>query len=153
MVNYLGQENEQDFRQEAPAPCYLITTAIDYTAEKDSPFCTNEESSYMFPSKYLMDQMNLTWNGSFGYVANGSTVIVNGQNNALYIKKSFLLEFIKRNELDVVWTVLGEKEKITGGFGRDFPGRAEFSYTYYLNEKDEVSQNHKVYNIMKAGRY
>ena len=137
MVNYLGQENEQDFRQEAPAPCYLITTANDYTAEKDSPFCTNEESSYMFPSKYLMDQMNLTWNGSFGYVANGSTVIVNGQNNALYIKKSFLLEFIKRNELDVVWTVLGEKQKITGGFGRDFPGRAEFSYTYYLNEKDE----------------
>ena len=153
MVNYLGQENEQDFRQEAPAPCYLITTANDYTAEKDSPFCTNEESSYMFPSKYLMDQMNLTWNGSFGYVANGSTVIVNGQNNALYIKKSFLLEFIKRNELDVVWTVLGEKEKITGGFVRDFPGRAEFSYTYYLNEKDEVSQNHKVYNIMKAVRY
>ena len=38
MVNYLGQEEEQDFRQENPAPCYLITTANDYTAEKDSPF-------------------------------------------------------------------------------------------------------------------
>ena len=45
--------------------------ANDYTAEKDSPFCTNEDSSYMFPSKYLMDQMNLTWNSSFVYVANG----------------------------------------------------------------------------------
>ena len=50
----------------------------------------------MFPSKYLMEQMNLTWNGSFGYAAKGSAVIVNGQNNALYIKKSFLLEFMKR---------------------------------------------------------
>lgn len=153
MVNYLRQEEEQDFRQETPAPCYLITTANDYTAEKDSPFCTNEESSYMFPSKYLMDQMNLTWNSSFGYTINGRLAIVNGQNNALYIKKSFLLEFIKRKELDIVWTVLGEKQKITGGFGRDFPGRAEFSYTYYLNEKDEVSRNHEVYNIMEAGRY
>ena len=153
MVNYLGQEEEQDFRQENPAPCYLITTANDYTAEKDSPFCTNEESSYMFPSKFLMEQMNLTWDGSFGYAANGSTVIVNGQNNALFIKKKFLLEFIEENELDVVWTVLGEKQKITGGFGRDFPGRAEFSYTYYINEKEEVSRNHKVYNIMEAGRY
>ncbi len=153
MVNYLEQEEEQDFRQENPAPCYLVTTANDYTAEKDSPFCTNEESSYMFPSKYLMEQMNLTWNGSFGYAANGSTVIVNGQNNALFIKKKFLLEFIEQNELDVVWTVLGEKQKITGGFGRDFPGRAEFSYTYYINEKEEVSRNHKVYNIMEAGRY
>lgn len=79
----------------------------------------------------------MTWNRSFGYVTNGSTVIVNGQNNTLYIKKSFLLEFIKRKELDVLWTVLGEKQKITGGFGRDFLGRVEFSYTYYLNEKDE----------------
>ena len=153
MVNYLGQEEEQDFRQENTAPCYLITTANDYTAEKDSPFCTNEESSYMFPSKFLMEQMNLTWDGSFGYATNGSTVIVNGQNNALFIKKKFLLEFIEENELDVVWTVLGEKQKITDGFGRDFPGRAEFSYTYYINEKEEVSRNHKVYNIMEAGRY
>lgn len=153
MVNYLGQEDEQDFGQEKSAPCYLITTANDYTAEKDSPFCANEGSSYMFPSKYLMDKMNLTWNGSFGYAVNGNTVIVNGQNDTLYIKKSFLLEFIKRNELDIVWTVLGEKQKITDGLGREFPGRAEYSYTYYLNEKDRVSQNHKVYNIMEARRY
>ena len=69
------------------------------------------------------------------------------------LKKKFLLEFIEENELDVVWTVLGEKQKITGGFGRDFPRRAEFSYTYYINEKEEVSRNHKVYNIMEAGRY
>ena len=38
MINYLGQEEEQDFRQENPAPCPLITTANDYTAEKDSHF-------------------------------------------------------------------------------------------------------------------
>ena len=48
---------------------------------------------------------------------------------------------------------VGGKAKDTGGLGRDFPGRAEFSYTYYLNQKDEVSQNHKVYNIIKAGRF
>lgn len=149
MVNYLGQDEEQDFRQESPAPCYLITTANDYTAEKDSPFCTNEESSYIFPSKYLIEKMNLSWNGSFGYAVNGCTVIVNGQNNALYIKKSFLLDFMKQNGLDVVWTVLGEKQKITGGFGHDFPGRGEFSYTYYLDDKYEVSCNHKLYNVIK----
>ena len=100
-----------------------------------------------------MEQMNLTWNGSFGYVANGKTVIVNGKNNAMFIKKNFLLEFIEKNKLDVVWTVLGEKQKITGIFGRDFPGRAEFSYTYYMNEKEELSRNHEIYNIMEAGKY
>lgn len=78
------------------------------------------------------------------------TVIVNGQNNALFIKKKFLLEFIEENELDVVWTVLGEKQKITGGFGEDFSGRAEFSYTYYMDEKYEVMKNHEVYNVVAA---
>lgn len=153
MINYLEQEEDQEFRQESPAPCYLITTANDYIAEKDSPFCTNEESSYMFPSKYLIEKMNLSWNSSFGYDVNGRTVIVNGQNDTLYINKSFLIEFMKQNELDVVWTVLGEKQKITGGFGRDFPGRGEFSYTYYLDDKYKMSCNHKVYNIMKSKKY
>lgn len=49
MVNYLGEEEEQNFRQEKPAPCYLIATVNDYIAEKDSPFCTNEDISYMLP--------------------------------------------------------------------------------------------------------
>lgn len=62
MVNYLGQEEEQSFRQEKPAPCHLITTVNDYTAEKDSPFCADEFNSYMFPSKYMFEKMNLVWN-------------------------------------------------------------------------------------------
>ena len=107
----------------------------------------------MFPSKYLIEKMNLSWNSSFGYDVNGRTVIVNGQNDTLYINKSFLIDFMKQNELDVVWTVLGEKQKITGGFGRDFPGRGEFSYTYYLDDKHKMSCNHKVYNIMRPKKY
>lgn len=153
MGNYLSQEEEQDFRQESPAPCYLITTVNDYTAEKDSPFCANEDGSYMFPSKYLLEKMNLAWNGSFGYNVNGRTVVINGQNNTIYINKRFLIDFLNQNELDIVWTVLGEKQKITGGFGRDFPGRGEFSFTFYLDDKYEVCCNHKVYNIIKPRRY
>lgn len=153
MVNYLGQDEDQNFRQESPAPCYLITTVNDYTAEKDSPFCTNKDSSYMFPSKYLIEKMKLSWNNSFGYDANDRTVIINGQNNTIYINKRFVIDFLNQNELDVVWTVLGEKQKISGGFGRDFPGRGEFSYTYYLDDKYEISRNHKVYNTIKPGRY
>ena len=87
MINYLGQEEEQDFRQETPAPCHLITTVNDFIMEKDSAFCVSEKSSYMFPSKYLFEKMNLKWNGSFGYTAKKDTVIINGQNDTLYIKK------------------------------------------------------------------
>lgn len=153
MINYLGQEEEQDFRQETPAPCHLITTVNDFIMEKDSAFCVSEKSSYMFPSKYLFEKMNLKWNGSFGYTAKEDTVIINGQNDTLYIKKSFFLEFIEKNGLDVVWTVLGEKQQIPGGLGSDFPGRTEFSYTYYLNEDNNLNKNHKVFNVIPAGIY
>lgn len=153
MINYLGQEEEQNFRQEAQAPCHLITTINDYTAEKDSPFCSQNSSSYMFPSKYLFEKMNLSWNSSYGYNTNGQTVIINGQNNTIYINKEYLIEFLNQNNLEVAWTLLGEKQKITGNFGRDFPGRSEFSYTYYLSDESELTRNHEVYNVMKSGRY
>lgn len=69
MIIYLGQEEEQNFRQEKPAPCYLYTTVNDYTAEKDSLFCADSNSrSYMFPSKYLFEKIDLLWNGSYGYM-------------------------------------------------------------------------------------
>ncbi len=152
MVNYLGQE-EHNYRQGELAPCHLITTVNDYIAEKDSPFCSNEDSSYMFPSKYLFEKMNLTWDSSFGYDANGRKAIINGHDNTIYINKCFLIDFLNQNELDVVWTVLGEKQKITSGFDGDFPGRGEFSYTYYLDHEYGVCCNHKVYNTLEPVRY
>lgn len=110
MVNYLGEEEEQSFRQEKPAPCYLIETVNDYIAEKDSQFCTNEDISYMLPSVYLMEEMNL----------------------------------------DIAWTVLGEKQKITGH--ADFPGMAEFSYTYCLDDSEKVIRNHEFCQIRNPFR-
>lgn len=152
MVNYLEKE-KQNFRQEFSAPCDLITTVNDYLAEKDSPFSTNEYSSYMFPSKYLFEKMNLVWNGSFGYNVDGRTVISNGQNNTIYINKNFLCNFLRQNNLDIVWTVLGEKQKITDSFDRVFPGRGEFSYTYYLNDICKISCNHKKYSVVEPVVY
>ena len=148
MVNYLGQVEEQDFRQQNPAPCYLHTTVNDYTAEKDSPFCVNETASYMFPSKFLIEKMKLTWDGACGYLSNGKTVIFNGYNDTIFVNKDFLKDFLRRSKLDMVWTILGEKQKITGGFGDDFPGRGEFSFTFYISEEGQIIMNHKVYNTL-----
>ncbi len=131
----------------------MITTVNDYIGEKDSPFCTNGESSYKFPSKFLFEKMNLSWDGSFGYDVNGRKVIINGCNNAIYINKRFLIEFLEQNNLDVVWTVLGEKQKITGDLVRNFPGKSEFSYTYYLDNTFNICRNHEVFNSIKPQQY
>ena len=146
-VNYLGQEEEQDFGHRNPAPCHLITTVNNYIAEKDSPFCNDEVKSYMFPSKYLFENMNLVWNGTFGYDVKGKTVIFIGRNNSIFIEKNFLIDFLNENNLEIIWTILGEKQKITGGVGQKFPGRSEFSYTYYLDKDAVLTKNHNFYNV------
>lgn len=149
MINYLGQEEEQNFGQEKSAPCYLYTTVNDYIAEKDSQFCEDVNAkSYMFPSKFLFEKMDLFWNGSYGYNSKGKTIIYIGKNNAIYINKRFIKEFLEENALDVVWTVLGEKQKITGGI--DFPGRSEFSYSYFVNNDEMITKNHEMFNVFKA---
>ena len=65
----------------------------------------------------------------------------------------FLLDFLNKNKLDIIWTILGEKQKITNGLGREFPGRSEFSYTYYLDKTTTLIQNHEIYNVSKPERY
>lgn len=150
MVNYLGEEEEQNFRQEKPAPCYLIATVNDYIAEKDSPFCTNEDISYMLPAVYLMEEMNLQWDGEYAYSAGGEKVIHMGDHDAMYIKKQYLLAFLEEHNLDIVWTVLGEKQKITEH--TDFSGMAEFSYTYCLDDSEKLIRNHEFSQIRKPFR-
>lgn len=44
-----------------------------------------------------------------------------------------------------MWTVLGEK-LLLGGFGLDYPGRCEFSYSYYWNDNMQIKKNHRVFN-------
>lgn len=143
VVNYLGEEEEQSFRHEKPAPCYLIATVNDYIAEKDSQFCTNEDISYMLPADYLMDEMELQWDGAYGYSTSGEKVIYMAENNAMFIKKKYLQSFLAKKNLDIVWTVLGEKQKITEN--SDFPGSAEFSYTYRMDDIGNPIRNHEVY--------
>lgn len=150
MVNYLGEEEEQSFRQEKPAPCYLIATVNDYIAEKDSQFCTNEDISYMLPSVYLMEEMNLEWDGKYGYSAGGEKVIYMGDHDAMYIKKQYLLAFLEEHNLDIAWTVLGEKQKITEH--ADFPGMGEFSYIYCLDDSEKVIRNHEFCQIRSPFR-
>ena len=151
MINYLSQDNKSITRNDLKLPCNLICTVNDYSLEKDSQFCSFDKTSFMFPSKYLFEQMNLTWNGSFGYNNNfGKDIIINSKDNSIFIEKNFLIEFLKENELDIVWTVLGEKQKISRN---TFPGRGEFSYTYNLDNSYNLICNHKKFNFLSPNKY
>lgn len=65
------------------------------------------------------------------------------------IDKKVLIDYLKQSEQEIVWTVLGEKQRI-GGMGlRDFPGRSEFSYSYYW-DNEQIKMNHEVFHVCKA---
>ena len=50
-----------------------------------------------------------------------------GDHDAMCIKKKYLLAFLEEHNLDIVDSI-GRETKITEH--ADFPGMAEFSYTY-----------------------
>lgn len=145
MAQYLNDvEEEQDFRNIPPAPCYIEPTANDYNNEKDSEFCPSEiAGKFMFPCKRLFDGLDLKWDGTNGFLSKGKLVayLSEGMDSALYINKRILLEYLKQTKQEIVWTVLGEKQKIVGMGFDNFPGRSEFSYSYYL-DKEEMQMNH-----------
>lgn len=153
IIQYLKEmEEEQHFRGNSPAPCYIVPTVNDYNNEKDSEFCPSKiAGKFMFPCKDLFEVLDLKWDGKNGFWSKGKPVVYlsEGVDNALYIDKNVLLDYLKQSEQEIVWTVLGEKQRI-GDMGlRDFPGRSEFSYSYYW-DNEQIKMNHEVFHVRKA---
>lgn len=157
MINYFSQDDYLNYRGRGgtPPPCNLITTVNDYITEKDSPFCNiNDKNFYMFPAKVLFDKMKLSWDGSFGYNSGDKTVILNADNHTIFVKKDFFVDFLNQNNLDVVWTVLGGKQKLGGTLlGHNHPGSSTFSFSYSLEENNKLKLNHKLKEIIKPSKY
>ena len=66
--------------------------------------------------------------------------VVYGGPSCLLIRKKDLLEYLEKEDLRIVWTVLGEKQ-ISGGFPRhdkDEVKWLEISGAYYLDDRKEV---------------
>lgn len=52
----------------------------------------------------------------------------------LLVKEESFKEFLEKNDLKIIWTILGEKNIITGGFGG--VSRVEISGAYYYEESE-----------------
>lgn len=153
MVEYLREmEEEQHFRGHKAAPCYIDPTANDYNNEKDSEFCPSEiAGKFIFPCKKLFEGLGLKWDGKNAFMSKGKPAIYlsEGRDSAIYIDKKILAQYLEQTGQEIVWTVLGEKQKL-GDIGfRNFPGRSEFSYSYSLNE-GKIVRNHEVFNTLEA---
>jgi hypothetical protein len=100
--------------------------------------CSIDDGLAVFlPAKWLVEQMNLSWNRVEGcyfstagqFVAVDPSVREPGPG-AVLAHKGSLLSFLHQNDYDIIWTILGEKNilSIVG----DWKGRLELSGVYRL---------------------
>ena len=72
---------------------------------------SGSNKSYYIPCAFLFEGMNLRYTPKDGDLKNerGETIVINKDENGCLIRKTALLEFLEKNNLDIIWTILGEK--------------------------------------------
>lgn len=70
------------------------------------------------PCKLLFEGMKLQYGKEDGSFVNpeGETVALNPDNRGIIMRKDYLTKFLDNNNLDLVWTILGEKNALRGSF-------------------------------------
>jgi hypothetical protein len=119
--------------------CYLNEFTLD---------CSNEDSiSIKLPSKWIVNRLKLNHNfldGRF-YDKNKKLVITISRNpSSLLINKRCLLEFLRKNDYVIFWTVLGEKQIIGESSGNW--GRLDINGVYYSNNTNIIGKLNKKFN-------
>ena len=129
------------------------TTAIGYRWEEEFDQSKAETLSFLKPSSLIFDNLKLKHGyeeGSFVDEANNivcfATEALNDTKPHLLVKKEPFLKMLKSNDLEVVWTLLGEKRVIGGSLSPNHNyGRIEFSGSFYI-EENVVTGSHKTFN-------
>lgn len=97
-----------------------------------------ESFSISLPSKWLVEGMKINhanqdgfWVNNKGEIICGDLSLNEGGKSVLAVKKGKFLEFLKKNKLSLVWTLVGEKAVLGGGHGN---GKIQqISGAYILN--------------------
>ncbi len=105
------------------------------------------KGTYKIPCKYVFEGMNLQYAPIDGYLKNEKreTIVINNNPKGVLIKKNELIQFLNSKNLDIIWTVLGEKLSYTDN-------RNEVSYfkvscgVFWLDENGKMQGELKMYN-------
>ena len=71
--------------------------------------------SYRIPCKYIFEGMELQYAPVDGDLKNknGETIVTNRNPRGVLIKKKEFMDFLEEKEMDIIWTILGEKFSYT----------------------------------------
>lgn len=120
----------------------ILVTTERYVHESSGYDCSVDDTvSILLPTKFIVDEMGLTWKGAAGclFDQNGSIVAsdpsVNQRGPSVsLISRDAFEKFLEDHGLQVVWTLIGEKIIVGGPMGGSEPrGRLEIRGVYQLH--------------------
>lgn len=127
--------------------CNVTITSSNYSWEKGIDNSVEGSFNILKPSKFIYDYMELTPAENVAEFTDQSRQVVcyspsvyNDSKPYLLVKKKAFIEFLKKQKLKIIWTILGEKNIIDGyANGGEYQGRLEISGTYYLDVENNAT--------------
>lgn len=131
--------------------CDVSPTSLSYFWEEEFDKSKVGTLSFLKPSSLIFDKMQLTHGDLDGTYINNDGNIVCFAAEAIYdtsthllVKKDIFLQMLKDNDLEIVWTLVGNKGVI-GGSLSSFYGNVEFSGAFYL-KNGIVDGSYEIYS-------
>jgi hypothetical protein len=128
-------------------PMAILPTTVDYVCESSGFDCSIDESlSIRLPVAAIANGMKLRWNGVEGqYIDQNDRVtafdpsVFEAGPGALLMRPDALKKYLAENELELFWTLLGEKQLIGGHTAHlDNSGWLQVSGVYRLTSSGIV---------------
>ncbi|KIC61438.1 NACHT domain-containing protein [Chryseobacterium taiwanense] len=125
----------------------LAKTTIFYNWEEEFDASKTQPLSFHRPTSFLFDILKLKYSSKEGVYVNDSDEVICFDPNtttstisSLLVRKKDLLEALEKNDLDIVWTSMGEKLTIGGNF-RSWSGRLNIYDVLHFNDENVLQQN------------
>lgn len=99
--------------------------------------------SYNIPCKYIFEGMKLQYAQTDGNLknTNDETIVMNSNPQGVLMRKKDLVQFLENNNLDVIWTLLGEKMSFDNSRGEESYFTVPCGVYYLMNGKLEGKIN------------
>lgn len=134
--------------------CDVVVPTENYLWQAEEDKSQEDGVGHFRPNKLLFDGMNMRYGIDEGEFMDENSNLIsfdpsvkNKTKGYHLVKKAPFLNFLRENDLQVVWTVLGEKQIIGGRGSQKFSEyrRSEFSGSFSLGEDIKISD----YNLRR----
>ncbi|WP_044173594.1 hypothetical protein [Flectobacillus major] len=140
---YLDWQRLSDRQADNSYPFKGVVTTDEYKWGESKDATLGEDGKYCYfkPSQSLFNILDLSFHGDFEFKnSKGEIVCIDPSGreeglSCLLVRKDILFEAMEKENLELVWTIIGEK-MITHPINRG--PRLSFSGCCFFNEKDNI---------------